>query len=73
MLGVGVGVTLVLFVLGIVLTIVWIIMPFAVFGIKSRLDKALHHLDVMNSNLVELGVKLDDMKLSSGEDTEQTE
>jgi len=54
--------TVLAIILGLVLTILWIILPFAVFGIKNRMDKLLHHLDTMNRNIIDLGGKLDQIQ-----------
>ncbi len=35
----------------IIIGVLWIILPFAVFGIKSRLDKIINLLEEINRNL----------------------
>ncbi len=38
------GFTVALVLLGIIVAILWIFMPFAIFGIKAKLDEAIHEL-----------------------------
>lgn len=46
--------TLALVVLGLVLTVVWIVLPFAVIGTKALLRQILREQQVTNQLLVEL-------------------
>jgi len=39
---------------GVFLVILWILLPFAVFGIKKRLDKVLVEAQKMNAHLGEI-------------------
>lgn len=38
------GISVALIVLGIIVAILWIFMPFAIFGIKAKLDDAIREL-----------------------------
>jgi cell division protein FtsL len=56
--GAGGGLVLVLFSIAlIVLAILWIFLPFAVFGVKSRLDKLLFETQRTNALLESLILK----------------
>ena len=51
--GVAVGILstgLVIWILGLVLLVLWIALPFAVFGIKKRLDAILIELKALNKS-----------------------
>ena len=43
------GVAIIWIILGVVIAILWIALPFAVFGIKKRLDAILVELKRLNS------------------------
>lgn len=49
--GLGGAVLFILIVLGILITILWIILPFAVFGIKNRLDSIILLLKEQNKSV----------------------
>ncbi len=49
MLGIGAAEIMVL--LGIFLAIVWLILPFAVFGIKRKLDEIINLMKELNDNI----------------------
>lgn len=49
--GLPIGVLLILIVLALVILVLWIILPFAVFGLKSRLDTTNQLLEAILSEL----------------------
>lgn len=51
MQGFGQSVGLLAMILGLVIAILWIALPFAVFGIKKRLDAILVELKRINGNI----------------------
>ena len=55
--GIGVGLGVLLFVLGIVLVIAWIILPFAIIGTKPLLQQLLDETRRTNSLLQQLSAR----------------
>jgi len=45
------GMAGIIILLGIFLTIIWLILPFAVFGIKGQLDEIIKLMKEVNDNL----------------------
>lgn len=43
--------------LGIFLTILWIVMPFSIFGVKPLIKDMLHNLELMEGHLKELSAE----------------
>ena len=41
-------------ILGLVIAVLWSLLPFAVFGIKQRLDKMIEELEKLNSKVAKL-------------------
>lgn len=48
MMGGMAGIGVLMWILGVVIAVLWIALPFAVFGIKKRLDAILVELKKMN-------------------------
>jgi len=48
-MGTASGIVIAVWVLGIILAILWIALPFAVFGIKGRLDDIIRELRKLNA------------------------
>jgi len=55
--GLGVGLTLVLFVVAIVLVIAWIVLPFAIIGTKPLLQELIAETRKTNTLLERLGTQ----------------
>lgn len=49
------SVAIIVWIFLIILAVLWIVLPFAVFGIKNRLDK-------LNKNVAKIGILLKEMK-----------
>jgi len=50
--------TLVLLVLGLMLVLAWVLMPFSVFGVKGRIEALEARLEVMHDELRHLNARL---------------
>lgn len=65
--GFGATVWLVLFCFLFILAVLWFLLPFAVFGSKSRLDKIIGELQTLNETMKEISaqnhVLIDQQKL----------
>ncbi len=46
----------------IILWVLWVLLPFAIFGTKDKLDEIVEHLKILDTTLHETNKRLDQMK-----------
>ena len=59
-------------ILGLIITVLWSLLPFAVFGIKQRLDKIIEELTKLNSKIAEFEKEITTIKIQTQEQPAQT-